>query len=475
MTTFFIFVIMLLSHCNISLQYTTMKVTLKNDGDNYICTETCFGTPEQCMDLRIDFQSFYVWIFNTTSSIPSSFHSFNQLNSSTLKELYLDNNRRINITYSTFEVSGFGVQDKFEIQNALDISDFNFVLIDTINSNPKSEGMLGLGFIPSNEEEETFSFVEQLYLQKKISHKVFGIEFSSHKTTQLFFGDVPNEIVRDYYHYGTCKVIRNITNNNNNWQCYLDNIRLTRTYQTITEKIPVVFSLNTTNLYMPYHLLPKIEKEYSKLIDDGRCWFDYDNVISVTSLYCSIASKLPTLVFDFDTWRMNLPERLLKTKSYFHYYKMMSFKEGQESIIFSLDILKYFILVFDKDNEQIGFYNSDYIRYIGTSPLQKPNYEGRIESSIEHKQYYHDLYYREKVPKTLFGFIGGSVITVMIALVLVFRMKREKFEYEGGNKSNKNRGRNKINVISHGNRMEEAIELEDIDIRNVLKEKALVG
>ena len=134
--------------------------------------------------------------------------------------------------------------------------------------------------------------------------------------------------------------------------------------------ISVIFSLNTSSLVLPYHLLPKIKIEYQEMLDQGTCWIDSNQ--NVSSLFCSVSQSIPTLVIDFYQWRVTFPERILKSKSYFHYYKIMSFQQDQENLIFSLDLLKYFTLVFDKENSQVGFYNSQFVRYIGRGKIKIP-------------------------------------------------------------------------------------------------------
>ena len=139
---------------------------------------------------------------------------------------------------------------------------------------------------------------------------------------------------------------------------------------TSKDKKIISVILNTSSLVLPYHLLPKIKIEYQEMLDQGTCWIDSNQ--NVSSLFCSVSQSIPTLVIDFYQWRVTFPERILKSKSYFHYYKIMSFQQDQENLIFSLDLLKYFTLVFDKENNQVWFYNSQFVRYIGRGKIKIP-------------------------------------------------------------------------------------------------------
>lgn len=443
---------------------TAMKINLQTyNGDNFVCTKICFGSYPQCFNLQLDFQSFYTWIYNKSSAMPSYVKSFNTSNSSSF---ILNEDDYFNITYPSLVLNATGAVDKIEIENALNISDFKFALVNTTSS-VKFDGVIGLGYL-SNEKEKEYSFLEQLYLQKKIVHRVFGIEFSSYKKTQIFFGEVPTIILKDYYHYANCDLLQkkndsynqdNVNMHNPNWQCTIKRIRLPKTYQEIKENLTVVFSLNTSSLIMPYHLLSNFEREYRTLIDEGSCWFD--TLKDVTSLYCSVKRTIPTLIIDFERWRINIPEKILKSKSYFYYYKIMSFIEGQEQIIFSLDILKYFILIFDRENDQIGFYNNDYVSYIGRGIIKKPNYEIIVDPSIRNNGeiYVYDI--KMKIKITLIVFSSIIIITVVFVTLLLFYWRSSK---------KKDKDYALLGSIVYNGSVNAEQELDDIDIRDVIGE-----
>lgn len=461
----FFFILLLLSFLIAQVNgYLTMKVSLKNyNGDNFIYTKICLGSHPQCFNLQLDFQSFYVWIYNKTETIPTYVKSFNTTNSTTYK---INENDVFNITYPNLVLVGQGANDKISIDNTLDLSDFQFMLVNKYTPSSHYEGIMGLGYL-SGEHEKEYSFLEQLYLQKIITHKVFGIEFSSYKTTQIFFGEVPTIILKDYIHYGNCNLIQkkiNETNQENsdkvdnpNWQCMLKGLYFSKSFKRINEKIPVIFSLNTSSLIMPYHLLPMVKTEYKDLIEEGGCWLE--NLQQKTiSLYCSITRTIPSLIILFEKWKINLPEEVLKSKSYFHYYKIMSFIEGEEQLIFSLDILKYFTLIFDKENDQVGFYNRKYITYIGKGHIEKPKYELKIDPSLISEINSYDIKTKIQITLILFGLIMLLTVTGVVFSFFFTKKKNEKSDNLLGN-------------IHLNNSSEQ--ELDDIDIRDVMKDERL--
>ena len=100
---------------------------------------------------------------------------------------------------------------------------------------------------------------------------------------------MPTIIIKDYYHYGNCDLVKQKFNDsevyNNNWECKLISLQLSKTHQKIREAISVIFSLNTSSLVLPYHLLPKIEIEYREMLNKGTCWIDTTQ--NVSSLFWS--------------------------------------------------------------------------------------------------------------------------------------------------------------------------------------------
>ena len=111
---------------------TAMKINLQTyNGDNFVCTKICFGSFPQCFNLQLDFQSFFTWIYNKSSTMPNYVKSFNTTNSSSF---ILNKNDNFNITYPSLVLNATGAVDKIEIENVLNISDFKFALVNTTSS-----------------------------------------------------------------------------------------------------------------------------------------------------------------------------------------------------------------------------------------------------------------------------------------------------------------------------------------------------
>lgn len=141
----------------------------------------------------------------------------------------------------------------------------------------------------------------------------------------------------------------------------------------------------------------------------------------------------------------------------------MSFQEGQENMIFGLDLLKYFTLVFDKENDQVGFYNSQYVRYIGRGKIKIPNYEVKMDPSLKQKIELNVNAIKTKVQITLILFF--LIIVFIVAGVVFFVF------YHRSKQNNDNTLSNPLPVNTLNNEQ----KLDDIDIRDVILNKANIN
>ena len=150
-----------------------LKISLETaNGDHFICTRICFGSSPQCFNLQIDFQSFYVMIYNKSTELPPFTKSFDIFNSTTFS---LNNKNTVNITYPIYVTEAYGANDQISIDNTFNNFDFKFVLVNNSLSKFNFDGIIGLGYLSDGDYQ--YSFLEQLYTQKIISH--LGSDLSS--------------------------------------------------------------------------------------------------------------------------------------------------------------------------------------------------------------------------------------------------------------------------------------------------------
>lgn len=427
------FLLFSLSHCLYN-QFPVMKLTPKSSTtENFLTTNVCIGTPgDQCFELRLDFSSFYITVVNKTEkNKEKSYQSFN----SSLSSTYVHNkNDNITITNS---VSGISVSDMITIDKSEPIDEMTFVLTDGIvNTGAQADGILGMGYRSTAAEEE-YSFLNQLYLKKIISHKIFYIDFSSNSfRPQLFIGDLPNVAYKDYQHYGYCDLMQkklNSQNYNKNWECLVKKIHFPLTNISNTEGIPISFGLNSTNMVLPLKLKNSIVAEYFNLTANKMCHLS-ERQGENSVLYCRLSAKIPSLFLEFEKWRLEIPSSLLMAGGFGTFFKIATFSSKIDKIILGQKILQNLTIVYDRENDQVGFYSPEYLTYIGEEKLHKPKFGNRPEPSILNRpgrsepvkeNNYEEI--KGKINGTLWLFGGLCFATLgIVGLLFAFGNKKEE-------------------------------------------------
>ena len=150
-----------------------------------MCLEICIGTPPTCRKLVIHGQSFYSWvvdIYNSESGIPEA-RRFNLLNTSTIEV----NRTQITLNYEDEKlITGFTGKDDITINNKK-IFRQKFLIATDSKIFSGYEGMIGLGYM-ANSFERGYSFIDQLYNNKIIPHKVFTQSFHTSDKGEISFG-----------------------------------------------------------------------------------------------------------------------------------------------------------------------------------------------------------------------------------------------------------------------------------------------
>ena len=385
-------------------QFPIMKLTPKSStSENFLTTNICIGTPgDQCFDLRLDFSSFYITVVNKTEKNKEK--SYQTFNTSLSSSFVLNKNDNIPLSN---QVTGTSASDRITIDKSDPIDEMTIVLTDGIvNPGAQSDGVLGLGYRSTASEEE-YSFLNQLYLKKIISHKIFYIDFTSNSFwPQLFIGDLPNVAYKDYQHYGYCDLMQKKINSqeyNKNWECLVKNVHFPLTNINITEGIPISFALNSTNLVLPLKLKNAIVGEYFNLTSNKMCYLQ-ERQGENSVLYCRLSAKIPSIFLEFEKWRLEIPSSLLMAGGFGTFFKIATFSPKINKIILGQKILQNLTIVYDRENDQVGFYSPNYLTYIGEEELKKPKFGSRPEPSILSRPGH-----RETVKENKFEEIKGKI------------------------------------------------------------------
>ncbi|MCQ2821175.1 MAG: A1 family peptidase [archaeon] len=349
---------------------------VKTNTEDRACITLCFGTPPQCFDLEIHGSSFYIWMFDKDYiDSDSNKKAFDRRLSKTFEK---KKDLKIVMEYAD-DKNVYGLKSADEIylnDGNTKLFRGNFVLAHKSDSFTDTVGLIGLGYTPKSYEEE-YSFIEQLYNKKVISHKVFTQSFLGDKNGELSFGKIPSEIISDYKHYGRCRALDWIRAGkkfkNNFWQCQVDGVFFGDKYEKSKVK-----SLEDTNVsffsYRDKALVPKdffdyLETSYFKdLISQGKCEKTRKKDIDLFACKEEIAySDGLEFTFIFGNWGMRIPfYKLFQYNKLTQQFEFILYhQDNYEKYTLGRPLVRNFMMVYDYHNSEIGFYDKDNVLYLG--------------------------------------------------------------------------------------------------------------
>ena len=383
-----------------NLLRSNLELPMESQVDKKSIMRACLGIPEQCFDLIIQTNSFYIMVPDAQVQSQESQNKYDYTKSLTsVRTSHL----------ITFDFYG----EKFKGQEASDILTIgdkklnrtNFLIISAAGKFRYEDGFIGLGYTPSNDEKK-FSIIQQLYEGGIIPHKVFSQKYTDGYNGKITFGEIPKHIVQDYTHYGRCKALNKIRKKkeykNNNWECNIDFINYgesnesdnaktaknkIETFNEKEEKEEVLFLSYRKRSFIPYELFKTFGDTYfKKLIDGNKCNIGEED--RYTFYECDENVELEPLNFIFDSWELRLESKQLfsekkkanNKKEFIFYYK-----KKYEKILFGRSLLKEIEMVYDYANKQIGFYHKN-VKYIGKEKIVPPKVYDFLYDDNEFKE-----------------------------------------------------------------------------------------
>ena len=362
------------------------KIPVTSNDEERMCLELCFGTPKACHLLTIHSQSFLMWVMDARARLnnkkklvydatKSSTGRYNQ----SILEIGLDTNKFI---------KGNAVHDRIYTKDSFLFRGF---FISVISSNHYTdEGMIGLGY-RSNRFEERYSFINQLFYNGLIYHRVFTQSFEDDKNGIITFGEIPKEIIDNYKYYGRCSAL-NIEKNgkiykNRKWECGIDGIYFGDIYDEkyvykLENSRTSFFSFRKRalvpkeifNFFSNYYFKELLQKDICQRILVGK----YDTIRCNKEII-----QGPKINLIFGDWAMSLPvDKLIeykkKSKSYeFIFY----YKKNFDHWSLGRPVVRLFHMVYDYQNQEIGFYSEKNVNYINSisEPTPPKIYERLID------------------------------------------------------------------------------------------------
>ena len=352
------------------------KTQVKDSGLDRDCIEACLGTPPQCFKLIIQTGSFYIWVVDPNNKNSKAVTKFDPKKSSSLER----NMTEVLAEYSDSSVVGYQGKDYLTLEGEK-IAKVNFLISKRATSFTEYEGMIGLGYTP-NSYEEKFSLIEQLFINKVIFHRVFTQSFETSGRGEISIGEIPQYIVDDYQNYGRCKALNKIKQGqqfrNKNWQCELKGVYYGNSYSDfITKKMDnskVSFFSYRRRALIPMKFFEYLEETYFKeLIEKDIC--ESTLLKRYDTFLCNMDYKPDIdLNFIYGDWAMRIPAdklfKINKKKNKLEF--IFSHKKDYEKFTLGRPIVKLFHMVYDYQNEQIGFYSKTNVIRIATAKPTKP-------------------------------------------------------------------------------------------------------
>ena len=367
------------------LQSPSLSFPVIPNTEDFMCLELCLSSPKFCRLFAIHGQSFYIWV-QDVNNVDKSLefkkkYDPNKSKTSQVQRILKEYNYDENQSLTAYAITDhLYMKDQFLMKghflSAIDSSIFI-----------GQEGMIGLGYRGSKKEEK-FSFVNQLYNNGLIFHRVFTQNFEKGDQGIISFGEIPKNIVDDYKNYGRCPVLDKIVGGrrikNRKWECEIHGLYFGNEYNNNT----IVEKYENTRVsffsFRPMALVPKtvfeyFEKNYfQKYITHGICQKLSTQGYDVFGCK-KILDDAPKVNLIYGDWVMSLPpSKLFSYKKNNELYEFIFYhKNNFETWSLGRPVVRLFHMVYDYQNQEVGFYSKEDVKYINkeNEPLKPKIYE----------------------------------------------------------------------------------------------------
>lgn len=328
------------------------------------------GNRPQYSEVLLDTGSNILWIAGVDcfpcQGIKNRFNSSQSLT-------YKNTSKKYDIIYGTGSTQGYLSYDDVHIGN-LTIKDFKFLVSFDSGTDMFSDGILGLGNFYTG--DDTLSLIDQLQNQGKISKRIFAQKLITYNKGILSIGDIPEEIKTNKNEsgltYGKCPCLSKSVYKKPNiyWECELEQVFFG---QNLNNSIDVYSRINfdtgTNFILVPQFFLKKyiIDLYLAYYFQTSHCVAQ--NIQGFIHIICDNSLRyydLGNFNFRFGGYVMILrPEELFDNYGPYIQFKISSSLEDSLDLwILGAPILNKFVMVFDKDNQEIGFFGED-VKIVG--------------------------------------------------------------------------------------------------------------
>ena len=368
-----------------------------------------FGSNEETFDVQVDTTTSETWIPSLKTGL--NIKKYNITKSSTGQKT----NKTFEVEDEDGDVRGKACFDSIKIGDIY-LNHFGFVLVDEFEYDFKDypQGKLGLGY--KQEHGDDFNFLRKLKLNKLIDKEIFSINGD---TKELIIGEMPSEFKNQLY--TTCSVSE--TNDLDDeyrqaWACELTHLFFNLDKKKKIKNLDLAFEVDarvTFDSAYPYISIPKrhinnfkihfmnpyFNNTYKEKREDDATYF----VCTDESLV-----KKASVSFIMEGYAYIIPSEKLFIKNEDGEYEMLVrfYKENDNIFSFGSPFLDFFTLVYDYEEEEVGFYGGERIE------MTKEWYDYMNENTPEQQK---------AKKKRMYIYAGIGCFIFVIIIFLIYRNK----------------------------------------------------
>jgi hypothetical protein len=399
--------------CNsLALETEGIKLEFREE-NNFYTIPIQIGSEEQSFEVQVDTTTSETWVpsINTTYNV----NKFDPKSSKTCQV----SNLQFEIDDEDGNVKGPSIYDSLTV-GPYKLNKFGFVLVDSFQQDFKDfkQGKLGLGF--RHEHGIDFNLLGTLKKNGLINKEMFTILPEENK---LIIGSLPEELEGDKF--TTCDLME--TNDLDDvfragWVCELTHIffgvdtKDKSLEMALQVDARVMFDSGYNYISMPKRHLDQFNKKFMQEFFNDSCIEVKDN--NAIYFVCDDDEKIKqgSIAFLMGGYGYVIPwNKLFKKIEEDKYEMLIRFhKENDDIFIFGYPVLSQFVVVYNAEDKQLGFYGGEKIDL-------KKDWDEYMTGSLPTQR-------KEKIKKLLIygGIFGGLLLLIIIGLVIrANKMKKQ--------------------------------------------------
>ena len=342
------------------------EIKLKYDDYGRPYSSVCLGTKSLCLSLRLDTDYIDTLVHSSSSKkdVKNKYDSSISKKSTTVK-------KDVEIEYNSQKLKADYIRDTIEI-DSLEIKKGLFYSIKEgeCEDLDKIEGILGLGF-PSSADQEKNSAMIQLYVNGYLDSKIWTIDLSDKKNGYIR----PDKNI-DSKIIGTDLEL--INNEEGHWFVKIKCILLGKNIEKDKKlefdnnsKMKIATSEIKSSINLD--ILKNIGDAYfKKLIDKSECKFDKKGKYSTYFCKNNNYDDITSISLVFNDFGINIPKENILIKNNDEYEFILANYNEEKNNVLGIDILKGKKIIFDCEKMQLGLYGENMFDTTKVSEDEKP-------------------------------------------------------------------------------------------------------